>query len=163
MSDSRPELAKPSMWDVLARTDVLAGLLLMAVAAFGLWVSHDYPVGTALRMNTGYVPRLLCWMLLGLGALILAQGLRTPSRPLRSQPAAWRAVLAVTAALVAFGLGIERFGLVISIVLRTGIGALATRALRLHEVALAAIGLIVLSWAIFIAGLGLTIPVWPDW
>ena len=53
---------------LLARKDVLAGLLFMGVAAFGLWISRDYPIGTALRMGTGYVPRLLCWILLGLGA-----------------------------------------------------------------------------------------------
>jgi putative tricarboxylic transport membrane protein len=163
MSDSGQYTAKQSPWDILARTDVLAGLLLMAVAALGLWVSRDYPVGTALRMNTGYVPRLLCWILLGLGALVLAQGLRTPSPPLRPTPAAWRAVLSVTAALVAFGLGIERLGLVAAIVLLVGIGALASRELRLLEVAAAAVVLIVLSWSIFIFGLGLTIPVWPDW
>jgi hypothetical protein len=101
MSERGERTARPSPWDVLSRTDVLAGLLLMAVAVFGLWASHDYPVGTALRMSTGYVPRLLCWILLGLGALILA--------------------------------------------------------------AIAALVLIALCWAIFIFGLGLTIPVWPDW
>src|SRR5688572_21626359 len=114
---SRPDLAKPSPWDVLARTDVLAGLLLMAIAVFGLWASHDYPVGTALRMSTGYVPRLLCWILLGLGALVLAQGLRAPSPPLRPTAAGWRALLSVSAALAAFGLGIERLGLIVCIVL----------------------------------------------
>ena len=115
---------------MLARNDVLAGLLFMAVAAFGLWVSRDYPVGTALRMGTGYVPRLLCWVLLGLGALILVQGLRAAvrGRCARSRPA-WRAVIAVTAALVLFALSIERLGLVVAIVLLVGIGALATRAL----------------------------------
>jgi putative tricarboxylic transport membrane protein len=163
MSNAPHPAAKQSPWDVLARTDVLAGLLLMAVAVFGLWASHDYPVGTALRMSTGYVPRLLCWILLGLGALILAQGLRTPSPPLRPTPSAWRALLSVTAALIAFGLGIERLGLVAAIVLLVGIGALATRALRPLEVAAAAVVLIALSWSIFIVGLGLTIPVWPEW
>jgi putative tricarboxylic transport membrane protein len=163
MTDSRPDLAKQSPWDVLARTDVLAGVFLMAVAMLGLWASHDYPVGTALRMGTGYVPRLLCWILLALGALVLAQGLRTPSPPLRSRPAAWRAILSVTAALVTFGLGIERLGLVVCIVLLVAIAALANRALRVFEVAAVAFALIVLSWAIFIFGLGLTIPVWPDW
>jgi hypothetical protein len=142
---------------------VLAGLLFMAVAIWGLWISRDYPVGTALRMGTGYVPRLLCWMLLGLGALILVQGLRAPASPMPAQPAAWRAAISVTAALVLFGLGIERLGLVVSIVLLVGIGALATRALRPVETAAAALALIALSWAVFIAGLGLTIPVWPEW
>jgi putative tricarboxylic transport membrane protein len=154
--------AKPSAADLLGRADVLSGLLFMAVALFGLWVSHDYPVGTALRMNTGYVPRLLCWMLLGLGAIILAQGLRGTAPRLGSQPSAWRAVLSVTAALVAFGFGIERLGLIVSIVLLVAIGALATRTLRPFETAAAAAVLIVLTWAVFIFGLGLTIPVWPD-
>jgi putative tricarboxylic transport membrane protein len=162
MSDAQPT-AEPTRWDVLARADVLSGLLFMAIAAFGLWASHNYPVGTALRMGTGYMPRLLCWLLLGLGVIVLAQGLRQQAVPLRSSPQAWRAMLSVTAALVAFGLSIERLGLVLAILLLTGLGALATRMLRPVETAIAALGLIVLSWSIFIFGLGLTIPVWPEW
>jgi putative tricarboxylic transport membrane protein len=150
-------------WHILARADVLSGLLFIAIAAFGLWASRDYPVGTALRMGTGYVPRLLCWLLLGLGAVVLAQGLRQQALPLRTSAQAWRAMLSITAALVAFGLSIERLGLVVAILLLTGIGALATRALRPLETALAALALIALTWGIFIFGLGLTIPVWPEW
>ena len=162
MSDIRHPTSA-SKWDVLARADVLSGLLFIALAVFGLWVSRDYPVGTALRMGTGYVPRLLCWVLFGLGAVVLAQGLRQPTPPLRSSATAWRAMLAVTIAIVAFALSIERLGLVLAIVLLTGLGALATRALKPLETAIAAVALIVLSWAIFIAGLGLAIPMWPDW
>jgi hypothetical protein len=142
---------------------VLSGLLFITVAVFGLWVSHNYPVGTALRMGTGYMPRLLCWLLLGLGALVLAQGLRQPAAPLRSSAQSLRAMLSVTLALVAFALSIERLGLVLAIVLLTGIGALATRALRPLETAIAALVLIALSWGIFIEGLGLVIPIWPEW
>ncbi len=79
-SDGHPQAAPPPLraaaWRMLARKDVLAGLLFIAVAAFGLWLSRDYPIGTALRMGTGYVPRLLCWILLGLGAVVFLQGLR---------------------------------------------------------------------------------------
>jgi hypothetical protein len=39
----------------------------------------------------------------------------------------------------------------------------AARDLRPLETLAAAVVLIVLSWAIFILGLGLTIPVWPEW
>ena len=162
MSDAQ-RTAGPSRWDILRRADVLSGLLFIAIAAFGLWASRSYPVGTALRMGTGYMPRLLCWLLLGLGVIVLVQGLRQQAVPLRSSPQAWRAVLSVTAALVAFGLSIELLGLVLSILLLTGLGALATRALRPVETAIAALGLIALSWSIFIFGLGLTIPVWPEW
>ena len=148
---------------MLARADVLSGLLFIAIAAFGLWASRSYPVGTALRMGTGYMPRLLCWILLGLGVIVLAQGLRQKAEPLRTSAQAWRAVMSVTLSLVAFGLSIERLGLVLAILLLIGLGALATNALRPLETAIAALGLIALSWSIFILGLGLTIPVWPEW
>jgi len=153
-------------WRMLARKDVLAGLLFIGMAVFGLWLSRDYPIGTALRMGTGYVPRLLCWLLFGLGVVVLVQGLREAqdSQALSSADvSAWRPLVFVTASLVIFGLSIERLGLVISILLLIGVGAVAARGLRPFETLAAALVLILLSWGIFILGLGLTIPVWPEW
>jgi hypothetical protein len=80
-----------------------------------------------------------------------------------SDRSGWRPVVFVTASLVIFGLGLERLGLVISILLLIAVGAVAARGLRPLETLAAAAVLIVLSWAIFILGLGLTIPVWPEW
>jgi hypothetical protein len=154
------------VWRALTRRDVLAGLLFIGVAVLGLWLSRDYPIGTALRMGTGYVPRLLCWLLLGLGAVVLVQGLREAqdASPLSSSDvSALRPVIFVTASLVIFGLSIERLGLIISILLLIGVGAVAARGLRPFETIAAALVLIILSWGIFILGLGLTIPVWPEW
>jgi hypothetical protein len=152
---------------LLARKNVLAGLMFMAVAALGLWLSRNYPAGTALRMGTGYVPRLLCWLLLALGALILMQGLREPeiAPPRASDHSAFAPlwpILVVTGSLVAFAFTIEQLGLVLSILLLTGIGALAAKGIKAWEALAAAVGLIVLTWVIFIVGLGVTIPVWPD-
>ena len=158
--------APHAAWHVLTHKHVLAGALFVTIAILGLWISRDYPIGTALRMGTGYVPRLLLWILLGLGLLILVQGLRESRVVRRIEVEAgwgWRALIFVTASLVVFGLAIERLGLVISIFLLTGVGALASRSLRPVETLIAALVLIVLSWAIFIVGLGLTIPVWPEW
>ena len=161
----RPEASGAAVLQVLARRDVLAGLMFIGVALFGLWLSRNYPIGTALRMGTGYVPRLLCWILLGLGTVVLVQGLRdAQGAPVSSGQAwGWRPVVFVTASLVIFGLSIERLGLVLSILLLVGVGAVAARGLRLLETVAAALVLIALSWGIFILGLGLTIPVWPEW
>ena len=91
---------------LLTRKNVLAGLMFIAVGTLGLWLSRHYPIGTALRMGTGYVPRLLCWILMGLGGIVLVQGLREKDNPHvpQSAPLArlWPVVV-VTAALVAFG------------------------------------------------------------
>ena len=153
---------------IVKRKNVLAGLMFIGIAVFGLWVSRHYPVGTALRMSTGYVPRLLCWLLIVLGTIVLYQGLRetdTVASPDEGDPGALarlRPIVAVTAALIVFGLTLERIGLVLAIVLMVTIASLATRALKPWETAAAAVGLIALSWTIFIFGLGLPIPVWPD-
>jgi putative tricarboxylic transport membrane protein len=151
---------------LLRRKDVLAGLLFVAVALIGLYVSRDYPIGTAVRMGTGYVPRLLCWLLLGLGAWVLVQGFfetQSERAASLSATAAWRPLVFVTASLVIFGLSIERLGLVLSILLLIIVGAAGARGLRPFETVAAAVVLIFLSWGIFIVGLGLAIPVWPDW
>jgi hypothetical protein len=63
---------------------------------------------------------------------------------------------------VVFGLTLERLGIVLAILLLVAIGSFATRDLKAWETLAAAAVLIVLTWAIFIAGLGLTIPVWPE-
>jgi hypothetical protein len=149
---------------VLQGKDVLAGLLFIGIAGFGLWVSRTYPVGTASRMGTGYVPRLLLWVLLGLGGLILALGLWKADQPQDSDitaRAAWRPVVFVASSLVAFAFALERLGLVVSILLLTSVGAAAGRGSRPLETAVAALVLVALCWLIFIVGLSLTIPVWP--
>jgi uncharacterized membrane protein YidH (DUF202 family) len=135
------------------------------VAASGLWISQDYPIGTVSRMGTGYMPRLLLWILLGLGGLILASGLWRADRLSEADASggtAWRPVVFVTLSLVVFGFSLERLGLVLSVVLLTGIGAAAGRGMRPLETAIATIVLIALCWLIFIVGLSLTIPVWPQ-
>jgi hypothetical protein len=151
---------------MLARKDVIAGLLFSAVAVVGLYVSRDYPVGSALRMGTGYVPRLLCWILLALGAVVLVQGLRKGDarpRQVSTTTPSWRSVVFVPASLVIFGLVLERIGLVLSIFLLIAVGAPAARDLRPLETIATALVLAALSWAIFIVALGLTMPLWPEW
>src|SRR5687768_6073894 len=101
-----------SLLRMLRRKNVLSGLMFIAIAAIGLWASRNYPVGTALRMSSGYVPRLLCWLLMGLGVIVLVQGLleNHPPEPARERTpedgviAQLRPVVVVTLALIAFGL-----------------------------------------------------------
>jgi hypothetical protein len=151
-------------WDILANKTVLSGLMFAGVGLFGLYVSRNYPIGTTLDMGTGYVPRLLCWALVGLGAIILLQGYREYQATRESGVGiftAWRGLFFVTASLVVFALTLETLGLVVAIMLLVGVGALGARDLRPVETAIAGVVLAAMSWAIFVVGLGLPIPVWP--
>src|SRR4029077_6716196 len=96
---------------MLARKNTLAGLMFIAVAVFGLWASRNYPVGTALRMSTGYVPRLLCWLLLGLGVVIMLFGLRASGeRGAFAGAQNWRALVFVPGSLLVFAYAMDRLG-----------------------------------------------------
>ena len=130
---------------MLLRKNVLAGLMFIAVAVLGLWVSRNYPVGTALRMGTGYVPRLLCWMLLGLGGVDPGAGpARAASRQRKrdrrdrlgvasgasSSPRAWSSSASPS----------NGSAWCVAILLLVGIGAVAARELRPLETLIAAAG-----------------------
>ena len=155
--------SRPSRFHFLLRIDVLAGLLFIAFALIGLWASRNYPIGTTTRMGTGYVPRLLCWILLCLGALIVAQGLRGVGGLIELGRPIWRAVVFVPLSLLAFALLISQFGVIVATVALVAVGAVAGRESRPLEVAAAAVLLVILTLAIFVWGVGLPIPVWPEW
>jgi hypothetical protein len=160
----QPDAGRPHLLSIIRRRDVLAGLLFMGLAVFALVVSRNYSMGTALRMGTGYVPRLLSWILFGLGLLVLVQDVLARGEEAPADDEAlpvWRPLFFVTLSIVVFGLTIERFGLVISIMLLVGVGSLAGAGKRYLETLIAGVVMAAASVAIFVWGLGLVIPIWP--
>jgi putative tricarboxylic transport membrane protein len=152
-----------TLW-FLARREVLAGLMFVGVGAFGLWASWGYHIGTAIDMGTGYVPRLLCWILVGLGAIIVVQGaFANGAFTVGADASPWRPLLFVPLSILIFAFSIERLGVVVATILLVAVGACAGRGLRTLEVAVTAIVLIAFTVAVFIWGLGLTIRIWPEW
>jgi putative tricarboxylic transport membrane protein len=142
------------------RSDLYSGIFFMAVSALGLFASRSYHVGTATNMGEGYIPRLICWILLGIGAVIVARAfLRTTHSAI--DPLKWRPIVLVPVAIVVFGLTVENLGLIIAIPLLILIGSLAGRGLRPIEVGVTAAILCLGSIAVFSWGLGLPIPVMP--
>lgn len=161
-----PRSPEPGRWDIFRRADVLSGLMFMTVGILALWFSRDYQIGTALRMGTGYVPRLLAWVLLGIGVVVLLQDLwsREPEAPVADSESllALRPVFFVTLGIVVFGLLIERMGLVIAVLALIGIVSLAKPGKRIIETIIMAVVLAASAVVIFIYGLGLTLPIWPE-
>jgi putative tricarboxylic transport membrane protein len=140
--------------------DLAAGLLFMGLAAFALWIARDYPVGTAVRMSSGYFPRLLCLLLMAIGIFVTLRALARDGPAIT--PVRFRPLVLVTAAVVVFAYAIQTLGVVAATVLLVLIGGYASPRVRLVEMAAAAVVLALLTVAIFIWGIGLPIPVWPD-
>jgi hypothetical protein len=140
--------------------DLGAGLLFLAIALFALWVARDYPVGTSVRMSSGYFPRVLCFVLIGLGVYVSLRALVIEGPAVTK--VRLRPLLLITAAIVTFAYSIQMLGLVLATVLLVLIGGYASPSVRLSEMLAAAVVLAVMTIAIFIWGIGLPIPIWPD-
>ena len=62
--------------------DVASGIMLVVLAAVGLWLNTDHTLGSARRMGPGYMPMLVFWLQLGLGAIVLIAGFFSGPDPL---------------------------------------------------------------------------------
>lgn len=138
--------------------DLWAGLLFIAIGLAALVVAREYPMGTAMRMGPGYFPTYVGAITALLGGIIVIRSLQVEGRPVAPFP--WRGVLLLALAFAAFGWGIERLGLVISLAALVGLSALAAREFRLKDVVLLALVLIALSCALFVYALGLPLRLW---
>jgi len=161
----------------LYRQRLYSGLLFMAIGlAFGWGAVSRYPIGTAASMGPGYFPLLLSGVLLLLGLAAVLQALRLRGRQPRELDAsaprhALKPVIFILLANIAFGvlltgipaLGIPAQGLVISIYAVTFIASMAGEEHCHGQTFVLATVLAAGCYLIFIQGLGLTVPAWPDY
>lgn len=137
--------------------DVISGALFIAIGAAGLYISHDYRIGTAFRMGPGYFPRLLCAVLVGLGVLIALRGLvRGGEMPGRLN---WRPLVMVTTAIVTFALLISTAGLLPAALAIVLLGAFGGPEFKPVEAVILAVLLSAGAVALFKLGLGMPFPI----
>jgi hypothetical protein len=136
-------------------------MFIVAGIAFA-WGATAYNFGSAARPGPGYFPFGLGVLLAILGAIVLLKSLTvdTPDGD-PVEKFAWRPIIVITLSLVVFGFVLPKLGMIISLPLLVFMASFAGDEFHPVEVAINAAVLTVGSWAIFIKGLGLTIPLWP--
>ena len=84
--------------------DIASGLLLILVAAVGLWLNLDHALGSARRMGPGYMPMLVFALQAGIGAIVLLAGLFNGPDPLErwSGVDSWSLVASIIGGVVAW-------------------------------------------------------------
>lgn len=143
-----------------APNDLAGGLFFIALGVLGLWLLRDVRLGTSGRMGPGYLPTLMCYLLLVLGVWLAARSFFVAGPPLER----WyiRPLAFVLGAVLLFAVVIEPLGLFAAIVLLVILAAFATAESRWKEVLVAAIALAAFSTGLFIYGLGLPLSPWPS-
>jgi len=143
----------------LARRDVGAGLLLVAIGLIGLWHSWGLTTGTTRQIGPGMLPQSLSVLLAAVGvglALggILASGPRLERWRLRGP-------LFILSAVVVFGLVIKPLGLLLAAPLAIAIGGLASPATRVIEIVVFGVVMTAFCVILFKYVLALPIPLAP--
>jgi hypothetical protein len=145
--------------------DFASGILLIAVGmAFAIGATN-YDFGSSVRPGPGYFPFGLGVILAILGLVILLGALGAKKRgsgnggTLGAIP--WRPLAGVVGALVFFACFLPRLGFLLSFPAMIVITSAGGREFTWRDALLNAVVLTAVSYAIFIHGLELNIPLWP--
>ena len=148
---------------IKSQKDFWSGLVFLVVGAAFSWGATQYPFGNSANPGPAYFPFGLGILLAMLGAFVLfkALTLETDGGD-RIGRVAWRPLLVVLGAVLLFGLLLERGGLVVAMPVLVLVSSAADGGFDWRGAVVAAVLLTALSWAVFIVGLKLTIPMWPS-
>ena len=148
---------------IKSQRDFVSGVL-FTILGVGMAIgATNYSMGSSVRPGAGYFPFLLSTIMAIIGAIVLIRSLL--SGPADGDPIghiAWKPLLVIVGAIVLFGATISRLGLVVAIPILVIITSFAGQEFHWRDALIAAVVLTFAAWAIFIYGLGLTIPVWPS-
>jgi hypothetical protein len=141
--------------------DFWSGLMFIGVGLFfAVWAVTHYQMGSAVRMGPAYFPAVLGGLLTVLGLVILGgsfvfEGPKVPTFH-------FRPLLLVIAACLAYGYLMKPLGMVLATAVMIFVAALGGHEFNWKEVSLLAIALIVFSVLVFVKGLTLPFPLWPE-
>jgi hypothetical protein len=147
---------------IKSQKDFWSGLMFVATGLGFAAGATNYSFGTSARPGPGYFPFGLGILLAVLGAAVLFKSLTVETEggdPVGAIP--WRPLGLITLGVVLFGLALPKLGMIVSLPLLIMVASLAGDEFRLKEVLVNIVILTVGSWAIFIKGLNLVIPLWP--
>jgi hypothetical protein len=140
-------------------TDLLTGLLFLAIGALVMIYGSRYSLGTAARMGPGYYPLLASSGLVLLGLVLVVRSFLVTAGEVGAINL--RPLVLILVGTLAFGLLIDRAGLILAGLVLVFAARLADRDFRPLEVAILATCLVAFTLAIFRYGLGMPLRLWP--
>ena len=147
---------------IRSQKDFVSGLAIIAVGlAFAIGATN-YSFGVAIRPGPGYFPFGLGVIQVLLGVFVLIGSFVKECKggdPIGAIP--WRPLLCITGAIIFFGFFLPKIGFLISFPIMIVITAAGSTEFTWKDALLNAAILTAMSYAIFIYGLQLNIPVWP--
>jgi len=147
---------------IKSQKDFWSGLMFVATGLGFAWGAQYYSFGTSARPGPGYFPFGLGVLLALLGAFVLFEALTIETED--GEPIgrwAWKPLITICVSVGVFGWLLPRLGMAGALPVLVIVCSLAGDEFKWKDVIVNSIVLTVGSWAIFIVGLKLVIPLWP--
>jgi drug/metabolite transporter (DMT)-like permease len=147
---------------IRSQKDFVSGIALIVVGVMFAIGATNYSFGSSIRPGPGYFPFGLGILLALLGLVILFGAFTAKHEngdPIGTIP--WRALICIVGAIVFFGYFLPRLGFLIGFPIMIIITSAGGSEFTWKDALLNAFILTALSYAIFIHGLQLTLPLWP--
>jgi hypothetical protein len=146
---------------IKAPKDLAAGLFFIIIGVLGFWFVRDMPMGAAVRMGPGYIPKVLSCIVAGLGLIIFVRSFVITGEPIEGMKL--RPLLIITLAILGFAALIDSNGLVLASLLMMIFGSIGGREFFWREMLIFSVIMTAACVIIFHILLGLPMQVFPPW
>ena len=144
------------------RKDFWTGVLYIVIGLSALVIARNYALGSAARMGPGYFPTAVALLLTAVGVTIVVRSFFRPGEFV--DRFAWKPMLLVLGSIVAFGILINRDGLLLAaVVLVLGCAAASERFRFGWLPVLGMAALIAFCVIVFVIGMGIPMLVIGPW
>jgi len=146
---------------VNAPKDMAAGLFFVIVGIAGYYFVRDMPMGAAVRMGPGYIPKVLSCIVALFGVFIAGRSLVLQGDPLEG----WklRPLIIISASIFVFAFLIDSTGLVLASLLLMLLSTIGGREVFWREMIIFSVLMSMGAIVVFHWLLGLPMQVWPTW
>lgn len=141
--------------------DFAAGLLMLAFGALFAWSSLQSNLGSLERFGPGFFPLVLSGLLALFGLIIIFNSLYFEGE--MPSVAGWYGSMMVVLSIFIFAFALEPLGVVAALLISVFVATLASARFRLITAILLTLSITLFCWAVFIVGLGQTMPVIGPW
>ena len=143
--------------------NMIAGLILLVIAAVAGWQASTLTLGTARHIGPGMFPTVLSALIALVGVILIGMGLRKSLGERERYHDRWplRGPLFILGVAVVFGLAVRPLGLAVAGPLLVIVGGLASHETRWLELITFALGMTVFCIVLFKYLLSLPIPLAP--
>lgn len=141
-------------------SDLGAGILLVVIPLAFLMAGRNLEHGTLSNMGPGQFPRYVAVLALLIGLVLIGKGIMAENVALPRL--AFRPLACVLASVAFFGFAIDTLGLALTAIFTVVLAGLAVSEPKWRHIAMLAVGMSVFVSLVFVKGLGLPIPLWPQ-